>query len=127
VAQLEANRALIGLDGGQLFYGPYLDLQYNDPAIDPRTPNIILAPKVGVTYTGGGKKISEHGGFAKDDTTVMMLVANPWIEPASINAPVVTAQVAPTILKLLGLDPKALEAVRNEGTQTLPGIMFEGE
>ncbi len=33
-----------------------------------------------------------------------------------------TTQVAPTILRLLGLDPDALKAVRIEGTQALPGI-----
>jgi hypothetical protein len=33
-----------------------------------------------------------------------------------------TAQVAPTILQLLGLDPDALDAVRAEGTPVLPGL-----
>jgi hypothetical protein len=122
VATLQANAAIIGLDGGEVFYGPNLALRFNSPAIDPRTPNIIVAPKVGVVYTGGKKKVAEHGGFANDDTTVMMLVANPAFAPATINSPVETAQVAPTILSLLGLDPNALDAVRNEGTQVLPGI-----
>jgi hypothetical protein len=35
-----------------------------------------------------------------------------------------TAQVAPTILKVLGLDPNALDAVRKEGTPVLPGLHF---
>jgi hypothetical protein len=34
---------------------------------------------------------------------------------------VATAQIAPTILVALGLDPLALDAVRAEGTQPLPG------
>jgi hypothetical protein len=34
--------------------------------------------------------------------------------------------VAPTILQLLGLDPKALDAVRMEGTPVLPGL-FESD
>jgi hypothetical protein len=38
-----------------------------------------------------------------------------------------TTQVAPTILKILGLDPKRLDAVRKEGTPVLPGIEFEGD
>jgi hypothetical protein len=122
VAQLQANANIIGLDGGEVFYGPNLALRFNSPAIDPRTPNVIVAPKVGVVYTGGGKKVAEHGGFANDDTAVMMLVANPAFAPATINSPVETAQVAPTILSLLGLDPNALDGVRNEGTQVLPGI-----
>jgi hypothetical protein len=39
-----------------------------------------------------------------------------------IPTSVETTQVAPTVLSLLGLDPSALDAVRVEGTQTLPGI-----
>ena len=66
-----------------------------------RTPNIIVAPNVGVVYTGGKKKVAEHGGFAHDDTTVMMLVSHPEIPHAVIHSPVETAQVAPTILALL--------------------------
>jgi hypothetical protein len=123
-ATLEANAAAIGADGGEIFYGPNLALMFNDPSKDPRTPSIIVAPNVGVVYTGGTKKLAEHGGFAHDDTTVMMLVANPAIAPATINSPVETAQVAPTILSLLGLDPNALIAVQQEGTQTLPGIQI---
>jgi hypothetical protein len=38
-----------------------------------------------------------------------------------------TTQVAPTILKILGLDPNRLDAVRQEGTPVLPGIEFEGD
>jgi hypothetical protein len=33
-----------------------------------------------------------------------------------------TTQVAPTILKLLGLDPLALIGVKAEGTPVLPGF-----
>ena len=89
---------------------------------DSRTPDIIVAPNVGVIYTGGKKKIAEHGGFAHDDTNVMMLVSNPSYKPRSINTIVQTAQVAPTILRILGLNPNQLIAVRNEGTQVLPGF-----
>ena len=33
-----------------------------------------------------------------------------------------TTQIAPTILRLLGLDPDALQAVRIQGTPVLPGV-----
>ena len=33
-----------------------------------------------------------------------------------------TAQIAPTILEALGLDPEKLTAVQKEGTQVLPGL-----
>ncbi|MGA7658201.1 MAG: hypothetical protein WCA96_15690, partial [Methylocella sp.] len=126
VAQLQANAAKIGADGGEFFYGRNLDLMFSDPTTPEgsRTPNIIVAPNVGVVYTGGTKKVAEHGGFAHDDTTVIMLVSHPEISPAIIHSPVETAQVAPTILALLGLDPDSLIAVQKEGTQVLPGIQF---
>ena len=126
VAQLQANAAKIGADGGEFFYGRNLDLMFSDPRTPEgsRTPNIIVAPNVGVVYTGGKKKVAEHGGFAHDDTTVIMLVSHPEISHAVIHSPVETAQVAPTILALLGLDPDSLIAVQKEGTQVLPGIQF---
>src|SRR5262245_17930355 len=89
---------------------------------DPRTPDIIVQPNVGVVYTGSGKKQAEHGGFAHDDTNVMLLVSNPGFGPRTVTSAVETTQVAPTILRLLGLDPNSLDAVRREGTPVLPGL-----
>jgi hypothetical protein len=89
---------------------------------DPRTPDIVVIPNVGVVYTGNLKKQSEHGGFAHDDTNVMLLVSNPHLRQRTLTTFVQTAQVAPTILQLLGLDPEALDAVRMEGTPVLPGL-----
>src|SRR5258708_4744577 len=60
-----------------------------------------------------------------DDTNVALLVANPRIAPATVPAPVQTAQIAPSILSVLGLDPKELAAVQIEGTQKLPGFARE--
>jgi arylsulfatase A-like enzyme len=80
-----------------------------------------------VVYTGGDKKQSEHGGYAWDDTNVMLLVSNPHIEGRTIHSFVETAQVAPTILQILGLDPDKLDAVRMEGTPVLPAIQFNDD
>jgi hypothetical protein len=121
---LEKNATAIGL--GQIYYGPTLALNYNvgglDPGDDPRTPDIIVAPNVGVTYSGSTTMIGDHGGFAHDDTNVMLLVANPSFTARTVSAPTATTQVAPTIVKALGLDPKALDAVRAEGTAVLPEV-----
>ena len=65
-------------------------------------------------------KIAEHGGFNKDDVHVALVVSNPAFDAERVFAPVTTAQIAPTILKVLGLDPNELEAVRNENTPVLP-------
>ena len=35
-----------------------------------------------------------------------------------------TTQVAPTILRALGLDPNRLDGVRKEGTPVLPGLQL---
>ena len=120
VTILENNADAAGIALGQIFYGPSLALNFNDPTIDPRTPDIIVAPNVGVTYTGSTKKQEEHGGFAHDDTNVILLLANPSFAPRTVYAEVGTAQVAPTILQALGLNPQALDAVRIEGTGVLP-------
>ncbi len=117
---LEENAALIGL--GQIYYGPTLALNYNHPTQDPRTPDIIVTPNVGITYSGSTKKLAEHGGFAHDDTNVMLLVSNSCLQPKKVRAEVGTAQVAPTILKALGIDPSNLQAVRAEGVGVLPAI-----
>lgn len=75
-----------------------------------------------MVYTGSTKKQSEHGGFAPDDTNVMLLVSNPRIHERTFTTFVETTRVAPTILEILGLDPGSLEAVRKEGTAVLPGF-----
>jgi hypothetical protein len=121
VQALEANETEYG--AGEIFFGNSLKLLYNDPLIDPRTPDIIVAPNVGVVYTGGKKKISEHGGRAQDDTNVMLLVSNPYFtKPVAYNSPVFTTQIAPTILEALVIGPNNLDSVRAENTSSLPGF-----
>ncbi|HEX6462954.1 MAG TPA: alkaline phosphatase family protein, partial [Vicinamibacterales bacterium] len=127
VAVLEANATAAGI--GEIFYGPSLLPMFNKPGLpadggDPRTPDIIVQPNAGVVYTKSLSKQSEHGGFAQDDTNVMMLVSNPALRRRTVTTFVETTQVAPTILWVLGLDPNALDAVRKEGTAVLPGLSF---
>jgi len=139
VTDLENAAMAIGL--GQIYYGDSLNVLFNPPGVpeqpgpccklreggDPRSPDIVVIPNVGVVYTGNLKKQSEHGGFAWDDTNVMLLVSNANLEARTINSFVETAQVAPTILKILGLDPNALDAVRREGTPVLPNLFGHQE
>ena len=60
-----------------------------------------------------------------DDTNVMLLVANPAFGARTVSAPAATRQVAPTIVKALGLKPETLDAVRAEGTQVLSEVWGE--
>ncbi len=120
-----ANAAAAGI--GEILYGRSLETMFDAPGLpadggDPRTPDIIVLPNVGVAYTGSSKKQAEHGGFAPDDTNVMLLVSHPSLHERTVSSFVETAQVAPTILRLLGLDPHSLDAVRVEGTPVLPGL-----
>ncbi|MGA8505966.1 MAG: alkaline phosphatase family protein [Candidatus Sulfotelmatobacter sp.] len=117
---LEANASAAGIALGQIYYGPSLALNYNDPTVDPRTPDIIVTPNVGVTYSGSTAKLAEHGGFAHDDTNVILLLSSPSYHPQTVRAAVGTVQVAPTILQTLGISPSALTAVVAEGTSVLP-------
>jgi hypothetical protein len=125
-SQSPATRNIAGI--GQIFSGPGITQLFNAPGLppngDPRTPDILVTPNVGVTYSGSGKKLAEHGGFAHDDVNVIMLLSNPRFDAKTVTSPVETMQVAPTILEALGLDPAALDAVRKEGTQVLPGVDF---
>jgi hypothetical protein len=119
---LEENASATGIALGQIYYGPSLSLNFNDPTVDPRTPDIIVAPNVGVTYSGSTSKLAEHGGFAHDDTNVVLLLSYPSFQSRTVSTVVGTAQVAPTILKALGISPSELYAVRAEGTGVLPGV-----
>ena len=123
VALLESN--LTTFKAGQIYYGPTVAMNYDLGGLapnDPRTPDIIVTPNVGVTYTGSAAKQMEHGGFAHDDTNVMLLLSNPAFRPHTVFTEVGTLQVAPTVIKVLGLNPSQLDGVRLEGTGVLPGV-----
>jgi hypothetical protein len=115
---------------GEIFFGQSINQLFNPPGIpptgDPRSPDIAVAPNVGVTYSGSTKKQAEHGGFSHDDTNVMILVSNPSFTAKTLTTPVTTSQVAPTILQALGLKPGSLQGVHIQGTEVLPGI-FSGQ
>jgi len=127
VALLEKNASAIGL--GEIYYGPSLALNYNVGGLgagqDTRSPDIIVTPNVGMTYSGNMAMIGDHGGFGHDDTNVIMLLANPSFHAQTVAVTTRTAQVAPTILAALGMDPNALDAVKAEGTEVLPGFFLQ--
>jgi Type I phosphodiesterase / nucleotide pyrophosphatase len=89
---------------------------------DPHHPDVFGIAQVGTIYTTGSK-IAEHGGDNPGDRDVPLVVYAPGnVHHGRFDQWVEATQVAPTILKLLGLDPNQLEAVQREGTQVLPGI-----
>jgi hypothetical protein len=111
---------------GEIFWGAGITQLYNAPGVppdgDPRTPDILVTPDIGVTYSGSTKKLAEHGGFAHDDTNVVMLLSNPSLRANTVTIPVTTMEIAPTILQALGLNPNDLQSVQQEGTAPLPKL-----
>jgi hypothetical protein len=96
---------------------------FHTSTADPRVPDLVGVVQYGVVYTGKKSKIAEHGGAAPDDRDVALVVSGAGV-PAhrSVDAPVSTTQIAPSILALLCLNPSALKAVRVEHTEVLPGL-----
>lgn len=88
---------------------------------DARVPDLYGVARYGTVYTGGHGKIAEHGGSSPQDRDVPLVVSGGGVHHGgTIDTPVATTQIAPTILQLLGLDTNALQAVRAEHTAPLP-------
>ena len=116
------NQATLGIQ--EIFAGQSLRDKFNDPGLDPRTPDIILKVNTGVIFTGG-TKIAEHGGFNEDDIHTALLVSLPSLPQQTVKSAVLNQQVAPTIIKALGFDPNQLQAVQQERIDVLP-FLFNG-
>jgi arylsulfatase A-like enzyme len=91
------------------------------PAGDQRVPDLIGIAQPGVVYTSKKSKIAEHGGDTPADRDVPIVVSGAGATRRTVTGPVETTQIAPTILRLLGLDPRELDAVRIQHTPALPG------
>ena len=95
---------------------------FGDPLSDPAVPDIIVRPIQGIIYTTSTAKIAEHGGLSDDDRHVACFVSNPKLKKTQYTDPVSTKQVAPTILRALGLNERELQGVQIENTQALTGF-----
>ncbi|HZE48189.1 MAG TPA: hypothetical protein VE074_01430, partial [Jatrophihabitantaceae bacterium] len=103
-----------------VYTGAAADAVFGARAGDSHAPDLFGIAQHGVVYTGGVKKIAEHGGAAPDDRDVALVVSGAGARHEIESSPVQTTQIAPTILRLLGLNPNALQAVRAEHTRVLP-------
>jgi hypothetical protein len=122
-AYLNAHARALFID--EVLSGAELKLKFNDPLKDPAPPDIIVQPIYGTIYTGSTAKNAEHGGFSFGDTNVGLIVSNPAFGRGTVKIPVATSQVAPSILKALGINPSQLDAVKKEGTRVLPFLFDE--
>jgi hypothetical protein len=104
-----------------VFAGADAAAYFHAPAGDSRVPDVFGISQYGTVYTGGRGKISEHGGANPQDRDVPLVVSGSAVGEHEVNSSTVeTTQIAPTILRLLGLDPNSLQAVRIEHTRALP-------
>ncbi len=117
-----SNQQKLGIQ--EIFAGQSLSNKWNDAGDDPRTPDIVLKVNTGVIFTGG-PKIAEHGGLNEDDIHTALLVSFADLNPSVVKSAVLNQQVAPTIVKALGIDPNELGAVRKEQIPVLP-FLFGG-
>ena len=126
VATLQAHAAAIGAE--TIYSGADFNRLFGGSlkSFANRQPDIIVQPQLGVIYTGGSKKV-EHGGFHENDIHVPILISQPGIHPHTVAAPVETKQIAPTILRALGLNPRELRAVVLEKTRRLPGLGIDND
>ncbi|MDB4969329.1 MAG: Type phosphodiesterase/nucleotide pyrophosphatase [Myxococcales bacterium] len=117
---LRAHSANIG--GGQIYVGSEIDaLFHGEMSGNPtRHPDILVQPGPGVVYATAGSKLCDHAGLREEDRHVAMVMAGPHVEQGEVNQTVSIRQVAPTILKALGLKGHDLDAVRLEHTHRLP-------
>ncbi|KAG2427938.1 hypothetical protein HXX76_011925 [Chlamydomonas incerta] len=125
VKVLEANATALGI--AEVIYGSALQAFAGDPATSPTAPHIVTRVIPGVVYVGNPAKHSkagDHGGLNDDDTHVALLVSKCGQKPKTVTDRVETRQVAPTVLKLLGLDHTKLTACMTEGCDPLPGLDY---
>lgn len=112
----------------KVYHGEQLKLLLPPPDQDPRMPDIVIQPTLGVFYADNPDSpasrtlLAEHGGMLDEDTHVPLVVSIAGASGSLNRAPVFTHQVAPTILAALGLNPAALKGVQIEGTPVLPGL-----
>ena len=87
-------------------------------------PDLIGIATIGTVYSSPVKikKISEHGGDARQDRHVPIIVWGAGAHSVRIDERVETTQIAPTVLEALGLPARELKAVRLEHTEPLPGL-----
>ncbi len=95
-----------------------------NPRTSDRTPDIVVPLNTGYFFGNATKKRAEHGGFTDADTHVALIAGSTGLSSnlqGTINSQTVsTTQIAPTTLQVLGLDPKKLQGVQIDRTQTLP-------
>lgn len=111
----------IGL--AEIISGARLAFTLNSPQQDSRMPDIILQPALGVLWTSpGNTELASHGGTLDEDTHVALLVSGSQLTGRSDPTYVPTTQLAPLLLRALGMEKFDLDALHKEHSPALPGV-----
>lgn len=103
--------------------GAELALTMNPPTDDSRMPDIVLEPRESIRYTAGGLfGLSIDGGDREAETHVPVLISGAQFTGRIDKTWVPVTQVAPLLLRALGMDKFNLDALHHEHTPALPGI-----
>jgi hypothetical protein len=119
-AMLEANAAAVG--AGTITSGDAVSRLFGGQlgGNASRVPDIVVQPVAGVVYAATNAKLVDHGSGSAEDTHVPLVIVEPGRKGGrTLSCPVSLRQVAPTVLRALGLKEDLLDAVRLEGTQRL--------
>ncbi len=100
--------------------GAELALTMNSPAEDPRMPDIVIEPRESIRYTAHGSHVD--GGDREDEMHVPLLIS--WVQFSGRGDKtwVPVTQLAPLLMRALGMDKFDLDALHHEHTPALPGI-----
>jgi hypothetical protein len=118
---LSANAMTLGIQ--DIYYGAGLALTLNTPATDSRMPDIILQGRAGVSWAAQ----SEHafmfyGGMLDQDTHVALMISGAQLTGRTDPTYVPITQLAPLLLRALGMEKFDLRALHLEHSPALPGI-----
>jgi Type I phosphodiesterase / nucleotide pyrophosphatase len=107
----------------EIYSGARLALTLNAPAKDSRMPDIILQPELGVLWgLSNDKNLAGYGGTLDEDTHVALLVSGDQLTGRFDPTWVPTTQLAPLLLRALGMEKFDLDALHLEHSPALPGI-----
>jgi hypothetical protein len=120
---IHGKRVTVSASGlTKVYAGAASAAYFGVPNSDPRHPVIFGIVQHGVIYADA-PDIAQHGGADFQDLSIPILVVLPGLHHGTtVISQVKIIQIAPTILALLGLNPRALQAVQIEHTQVLPGL-----
>ena len=106
-----------------IYYGARLALTLNTPADDSRMPDIILQPRAGVSWgVRNERALMSHGGMLDQDTHVALMISGAQLTGRTDPTYVPTTQLAPLLLRALGMEKFDLRALHLEHSPALPGI-----